>query len=313
MWCLNHCRMARVALACIVGLTLPVMFAPRAGAQTVGFDPRVAEIQARQILADIQIGELKSQLAVLQQQNNYLWSEVASLRNNDALQRTLLEFNNKLEDEIVKANTTNAGAIQSLKTELANIRAGQTGSAVKAPFDVVGSSGQPLFRVVERGGGEVLIMRQGAPMIELGLGSKGNPGLRIAGSGGVEENVAFVGRLGDGGVVNVHPDSGAASAGMEARGGMTQLAVGDTAKTAASLRLVDGRRPALVIFDPAGNAAVSATTNPSGLGEVVVQAGPDAVAWMKVADDLTGGSNCAVRKRGLWCVGINLPLTLGGK
>jgi hypothetical protein len=288
--------MAPVLLAWVVGLILPVMSAPRASAQDAVLNREVADIEVQLRLHDIQITEMKSQVAVLQQQNQSLTAELIQIT--------------ELKSQVAVLQQQN----QSLTAELANIRAGKAGSSVKAPFEVVGSSGQALFRVVERGGGEVLILRQGTPMIELGLGSKGHPGLRIAGSAGVESNLAFVGAVGNAGIVNVHSDSGGAFAFIDAGDGpVPQLAVGSGESVAASLRLVDRKRGALVIFDPAGNPAVSATTNSAGLGEVDVQAGPDAVAWMRVAEDLTGGYNCAVRKGRQWCVGVNLPLTLGGK
>jgi hypothetical protein len=69
----------------------------------------------------------------------------------------------------------------------------KAGSVVTAPFEVVSASGQKLLRVVERGGGELLLMNHGVPMVEIGLGSQENPGLRVAGPSGVDENVAFIG------------------------------------------------------------------------------------------------------------------------
>jgi len=63
MWDTDHCRMAPVLLAWVVGLISPVMSAPRASAQPATLDSRVTEIEARPRLHDNQVGELKSQIA----------------------------------------------------------------------------------------------------------------------------------------------------------------------------------------------------------------------------------------------------------
>jgi hypothetical protein len=78
------------------------------------------------------------------------------------------------------------------------------------------------------------------------------------------------------------------------------------ASNAVSLGVVENRGQ-LVIFNPAGSPVVHATTNPAGLGEVLVRNGREEVNAF-IRDEGADGASCVVRKGKIHCLGIGLPL-----
>lgn len=196
--------------------------------------------------------------------------------------------------------------------ELTAARSGPT--RVRAPFEVVGPSGNVLMRVISNGRDGVIEVNNAAGKVVarmfpspdnhggtfqayaadgqgsayLGLGGKSSSGLLLLDS------------FDDAREVHI-------GTGTVATGAYVNLQSKDTVK--ASLNTSD-RHGQLVIMNERGKSVVNATTNPAGQGEVVITAEDQTVrAFIRSLGD--DGDACVVRKGQIHCLNIGIPM--GGR
>jgi hypothetical protein len=286
-----------VFVIALIPLAMPMHYGPRAGSQ-VKNAPGNCAVPPPGVAADVKIAYLQCRLAQDEQRITNLENSVSGDDTGEKVSALTKQVNNLQT------------AVNDLQAQVANLRMNpskESGSGagsnagrkpsnnpsrmpnlVTAPFTVVSRAGKTLFTVDEDEGAAKVSAFDGAGQVYGGMAvSNGNPLIAVRGNGQVV-------------------------AAIRAIDGVGAFQVRQNGKNLASL---DGFQDhgELVIFDSGGNV-LSAVTGDSdgGLVSVSNHSGVEK-AHMKIAADGTGGHLCTDRKGNVWCVGINLPLTLTGK
>jgi uncharacterized coiled-coil protein SlyX len=281
---------ATAAMAILVAL---ISTSANLRAQSSTLEGRIADLEFRMHLREKHEAELSAQMATLQKQLTSVQSKATNLEKRAYdIEQAVVSLNLEIAqsekakeiqniEQLQKDQAKLEQAVNDLRLQVAHLPRGGPTSVVRAPFKVVNDAGKALMEVSElAGGGNVEVVGPDG-MVFVGIGIRPS-GPTIA----VRANNRIV-------------------ATMQARDGDGVLAVGP-GKGVAILASA-GDHGELVISNSSG-PVVHATTNAQGLGEVAIVKGSAAKAYIKEADDGTGGATCAVRNDKLWCVGINVPL-----
>jgi hypothetical protein len=204
--------------------------------------------------------------------------------------------------------------LTSAKKSRRELTAGRSGTTrIRAPFELIGRSGNVVMRVFEDTAGGHLELNDSAGKVVARAYNVQGGGGSFESLGAVGEGFAALGvsSKSKSGFVSLHSaDDGQdirMSAATTATGAYINLLSHDTVK--ASLNTSD-RHGQLVIFNERGKAVVNATTDAAGQGEVAITAENQEVrAFMRSQG--ADGNTCVVRKGQLHCLEIGIPM--GGR